>query len=212
MKHPKYARSFEVVSELPAPLRPLRDLAYNFRWTWDHPTRDLFREIDRQLWDAVGHNPVQLISRLGADRVRKLATDSVFLARLQACAEALNQYLTESTWFDREFPAGREKTLIAYFCAEFGISESLPIYSGGLGVLAGDHLKAASDLGLPLVGVGLLYRQGFGRQRINEDGYQYEVYPENVFDQLPLRRVMGPSGPLEVAAPLGEDSVRIAVW
>src|SRR5437588_5129894 len=213
MKHPKYAHSFEVVSELPAPLRSLRDLAYNFRWTWDHPTHDLFREIDRQLWDAVGHNPVQLISRLGADRVRKLATDSVFLARLQACAEALNQYLTEPTWFDREFPVERVKTLIAYFCAEFGISESLPIYSGGLGVLAGDHLKAASDLGLPLLGVGLLYARGYFRQFLSPAGWQQEHYPAYDFYQLPLQLVRGSDQqPLRVEVQFPDRVVTCQIW
>jgi len=213
MKHPKYAHSFEVVSDLPEPLRPLRDLAYNFRWTWDHPTRDLFREIDRQMWDIVGHNPVQLISRLSPERVRKLATDSVFLARLRECAKALDEYLTKETWFDQQFDGERAKTLIAYFCAEFGISESLPIYSGGLGVLAGDHLKAASDLGLPMVGVGLLYARGYFRQFLSPDGWQQEHYPTYDFYQLPLQLARGEDQqPLRVEVQFPDRVVTCQIW
>lgn len=213
MKHPKYAHSFEVVSELPESLRPLRDLAYNFRWTWDHPTRDLFREMDRQLWESTGHNPVQLISRLNPERLKKLSEDSVFLARLNACSESLKQYLEGETWFDREFSGKREQSLIAYFCAEFGISESLPIYSGGLGVLAGDHLKAASDLGLPLVGVGLLYARGYFKQFLSPDGWQQEHYLPYDFYQLPLQLVRGQDQqPLRVEVLFPDRVVTCQVW
>jgi starch phosphorylase len=213
MKHPKYSHSFEVVSALPEPLQPLNDLAYNFRWTWHHETRDLFREMDRQLWDSVGHNPVQLLASIPSDRMLKLAQDPVFLARLKTVSEELKDYLTQGTWFDEKFAGERDKTLIAYFCAEFGISESLPIYSGGLGVLAGDHLKAASDLGLPLVGVGLLYSRGYFRQFLSPDDWQQEHYPQYDFYQLPLHLVRGEDQqPTRVEVQFPDGVVTCQVW
>ena len=213
MKHPKYAHSFEVVTDLPEPLRHLYDLAYNFRWTWHHPARDLFREMDRPLWEATGHNPLQLISRVSKERLQRLAEDPVFLARVQSCAEDLNAYLTSETWFDREYPGERERTMIAYFCAEFGVSEALPIYSGGLGVLAGDHLKAASDLGVPLVGVGLLYARGYFRQFLSSDGWQQELFPQYDFYQMPLQLVRGDDDrPLRVEVQLPDRVVTCQTW
>jgi len=157
MRNLKYAHSFEVVSELPEPLRPLKKLAFNYRWTWHKEAQVLFMEADKQLWEQVEHNPVELIARLSPERQHHLMNDGVFMARLKLCERDLDDYLEAQTWFDEKYPGQRDHTTIAYFCAEFGLSECLPIYSGGLGILAGDHLKAASDLGLPLVGVGLLY-------------------------------------------------------
>lgn len=213
MKHPKYSHSFEVVSELPEALRPLRDLAYNFRWTWHHPTRDLFREMDRQLWDEVGHNPVQLIERISQDRLNRLCEDDIFLAKVQSAAADLKDYLAATTWFDESYPGKRDDTLIAYFCAEFGVSEALPIYSGGLGVLAGDHLKAASDLGIPLVGVGLLYARGYFRQFLSPEGWQQEHYPQYDFYQLPLQLVRGDDQkPVRVEIEMPDRRVTCQVW
>lgn len=213
MKHPKYAHSFEVVSELPSPLSALTRLAYNFRWTWHHAARELFREIDRNLWREVEHNPIQFLHRLPRERFDRLAKDKVFLSQLLACEQELDSYLTEQTWFDRQFPGQREETLIAYFCAEFGISESLPIYSGGLGVLAGDHLKAASDLGVPLVAIGLLYSRGYFRQRLNHEGWQQEHYPQIDFFQMPLHLVRGPDQqPLRVEIELPDRTIVCQIW
>ncbi len=192
MKHPRFAHTFEVVSELPEPLRPLRKLALNFRWTWRPEVQALFERADGRLWELSGHNPVELLSALPAARVQELAEDSSFVEALHSGAHELDEYLSSETWFDRAHPGRREETLIAYFCAEFGVSESLPIYSGGLGVLAGDHLKAASDLGVPLVGVGLLYARGYFRQRLTPDGWQHEDYPQYDFYRLPLELMVGP--------------------
>ena len=147
MRSLKYAHSFEVVKQLPEALLPLRTLAYNYWWTWNHETRSMFRDIGRELWDQVEHNPIELINKLTQDEIDRLARDDVFLAKLNICNKDLDEYMGAKTWFDRKFPSKRDDTLIAYFSAEFGLSEALPIYSGGLGVLAGDHLKAASDLG-----------------------------------------------------------------
>ncbi|MFQ3678325.1 MAG: alpha-glucan family phosphorylase [Fimbriimonadaceae bacterium] len=213
MKHPKYAHSFEVFYELPEPLRELKRLAYNFRWTWHHETQELFREMDRTLWSEVEHNPVQLLNRIPRERLERLARDQMFLNDLGYAVEDLDRYLAEETWFDREYPGEREKTLIAYFCAEFGISEALPIYSGGLGVLAGDHLKAASDLGLPLVGVGLLYSRGYFRQVMTPDGWQQEVYPQYDFYNMPLTLVRGEDQqPIRVEIQLPERDIVCQVW
>jgi starch phosphorylase len=213
MKHPKYAHSFEVVSELPPSLRALNEIAYNFRWTWHHETRELFKEVDRQIWESVGHNPVQLIAQVSKERLSKLSRDPVFLARLNTCAEDLRDYLASETWFDRAFPGKRESANVAYFCAEFGVTESLPIYSGGLGVLAGDHLKAASDLGIPLVAVGLLYSRGYFRQFLSPDGWQQEHYPQYDFYQMPLQLVRGDNlQPIRIDVQFPDRTVTCQVW
>jgi len=213
MRSLKYAHSFEVVRELPTEIAGLRQLAYNFRWTWHHETQDLFRDVDAELWEAVENNPVELLNRLSADRIDRLVHDEVFLARLAYCVRDLTEYLNAETWFDRQFPGERDETLIAYFCAEFGISECLPIYSGGLGVLAGDHLKAASDLGIPLVGVGLLYSRGYFRQYLNPDGWQQEQYPQHDFYRMPLQIVRGEDGqPTRVSVEFPERTVTCQVW
>ncbi|MBS1721633.1 MAG: alpha-glucan family phosphorylase [Armatimonadetes bacterium] len=213
MRSLKYAHSFEVVKHLPEKLQPIRKLTYNFWWTWNHETRSMFRDIGRELWEEVEHNPVELINRLGQDDIDRLARDDVFLAKLHHCAKELDRYLSDKTWFDRKFPKKREDTLIAYFSAEFGLSEALPIYSGGLGVLAGDHLKAASDLGIPLVGVGLLYSRGYFRQSLSPDGWQQERYPQYDFYRLPLQLVRGEDEkPLRIRVEFPDSEVLIQVW
>ena len=213
MKHPKFSHAFEVALDLPAALQPLKKLAGNFRWTWDHDARDVFRSIDKEAWDRSEHNPIAFVNGLGAERLEKLANDRFFLDRLNAAAGDLDAYLGAETWFDRTYPGTREKTKIAYFCFEFGISEGLPIYSGGLGVLAGDHVKAASDLGIPLVGVGLLYNRGYFRQRLSHDGWQQEVYPTYDFYQMPLtlaRDEVG--GPIRIEVEFPDRVVTCQVW
>ena len=213
MKNPKFSHAFEVVTDLPEPLLPLKSLASNFYWTWDHEIRELFRAIDREGWDSSEHNPILFLNRLSKDRIQRLANDSVFVARIQTALESLNRYLTQETWFDRAYPGEREKTQVAYFCAEFGISEGLPIYSGGLGILAGDHLKAASDLGVPLVGVGLLYNRGYFRQRLNHDGWQQEIYPQYDFYQMPLKLIRDASDqPLRIEVEFPDRVVTCQVW
>ena len=189
-------------------LDELRDIALDLTWTWEPRIRALFSELDAELWDRCGHNPVLLLARLGPDGIRAALERPGVRAALDQARASLRQYRSRLA---HPVDAGAPLE-VAYFSLEFGLTEALPIYSGGLGVLAGDHLKAASDLGLPLAGVGLLYRQGFGRQRIDEQGAQYEAYPENVFEELPLRRVIGPDGPLEVTCPLGDRQVHVAVW
>ncbi len=213
MKHPKFSHAFEVTVDLPAALQPLKKLAGNFRWTWDHDARDIFRSIDKDAWDRCEHNPVAFVNGLPKERLEKLSQDSFFLLRLNEAADALDAYLSGETWFDKTYPGARDKTKIAYFCFEFGISEGLPIYSGGLGILAGDHVKAASDLGIPLVGVGLLYNRGYFRQRLTHDGWQQEVYPTYDFYQMPLtlaRDEQGTAIRIEVEFP--DRVVTCQVW
>ena len=213
MTHPKFAHSFEVISDFPAVLEPLRTLAQNYRWTWNHEARSLFRSVERNLWDQCDHNPAKLLQRLSPERANRLVEDEVFLARMNRCAKELQEYMSGRTWFDDQYPNQRDSTKIAYFCAEFGISEGLPIYSGGLGVLAGDHLKAASDLGLPLVGVGLLYSKGYFRQRLNHDGWQQEFYPIYDYFDFPLQLMRnGNDQPLRVEVEFPDRVVTCQIW
>jgi glycogen phosphorylase len=168
-------RSFSVRPSLPPALEGLDRLAMNLRWSWDDSTRDLFRWVDPTLWDDVHHDPVRLLGFVPRERLEALASDSAFVRYLSETQGDLERYLTEDRWFqDRTTSPLR---LVAYFSPEFGISEAVPQYSGGLGVLAGDHLKATSDLGVPLVGVGLMYRNGYFRQSLSLDGWQEERFP-----------------------------------
>jgi len=153
--------TFQVVPALPEKLQGLREIAYNLLWSWDEELRAVFRRLDRELWDKTYQNPVLMLGTISQERLEELARDDSFMSYYKRAYERLHEYQKEATWWEKRY---KEKPLIAYFSAEFGIAESLPIYSGGLGVLAGDHLKSASDLGVPLVGVGLLYQQGYFRQ------------------------------------------------
>ena len=182
----KPAHVFKVVPSLPAPLEGLRTLAYNLRWSWDHNTVELFRRLDSDLWESTGHNPVRMLGLIGQAQLEAAAGDEAFLAYLHHTQIALGSYLSgESSWYRRSC-GQNEGLLVAYFSAEFGITECLTIFAGGLGMLAGDHLKAASDLGVPLVGVGLLYQQGYFRQYLNAAGWQQETYEDNDFQNLPI--------------------------
>jgi starch phosphorylase len=177
--------SFQVTPTLPDELKALREIAYNLLWTWHQETIELFRRLDRELWEISGHNPVLMLGTVQQELLQKASRDEGFLAHLERVATNLHQYKEAATWFEKKF--GKfEKPYVAYFSMEYGLSECLPTYSGGLGVLAGDHLKSASELGLPLVGVGLLYQQGYFQQYLNEDGWQQEYYPNNDFYNLPL--------------------------
>ena len=213
MKNPKFSRAFEVVSELPEPLKPLKRLARNFLWSWNHQIRDLFRSIDKDLWEECEHNTILYLNRVPKDRWAILAKDGLFLGRLKACEQILDDYLAKETWFEREFPEEKDKAKIAYFCFEFGITEGLPIYSGGLGVLAGDHLKTASDIGLPLVGLGLLYNRGYFRQQLTHDGWQQEIYPQYDFYQMPLQLMRDDNGdPIRVPIEFPDRVVTLQIW
>ncbi|HYO60652.1 MAG TPA: DUF3417 domain-containing protein, partial [Actinomycetota bacterium] len=182
-------RSFAVRVSLPEKLGELTELALNLRWSWNRRARDLWRWVDADAWDASGHDPVRMLGLVSQERFEQLADDGPFLSFLAGVSEDLQSYLDEPRWYQSRKKDGPRT--IAYFSPEFGVSEALPIYSGGLGVLAGDHLKAASDLGVPIVGIGLLYRQGYFEQSIDADGRQVERYTELDVDHLPLELLRG---------------------
>lgn len=175
---------------LPDPLRRLPDLAYNLRWTWNYETRELFRSLDPELWEATERNPVLLLRTVGRRRLKEVAADEVFLARFQAALRHLHDYLASPAWFQTRHPDSADLQ-VAYFAAEFGLAECIPLYSGGLGILSGEHLKSASELGVPLTGVGLLYRHGYFTQRLSPDGVQIERYPVTEFEHLPVAPEIG---------------------
>jgi len=206
-------RTFTVLPKLPDRLRPLQTLAYNMWWCWNAEAIALFRRINPDLFETVDHSPIRLLGSVSQARFDELASDDGFLAQMDRVAAALDHYLkAPTTWFSSTFPDATDAR-IAYFSAEFGIHESIPVYSGGLGVLAGDHLKSASDLGVPLVGVSLMYREGYFRQYLNADGWQQERYPENDFFNLPLQPELDAAGkPVLVTVPLPGREVRLRVW
>ncbi|MPZ96569.1 MAG: alpha-glucan family phosphorylase [Propionibacteriales bacterium] len=200
-------RRFIVRPVLPAALAPLGELANNLRWSWHPDTQDLFAAIDADLWEAGGHDPVRLLGEVPPERLSQLAKDKRFLRRLELAAADLEQYLTGPRWYQsvQDAPAG-----IAYFSPEFGITSVLPQYSGGLGILAGDHLKSASDLGVPIIGVGLLYRNGYFVQSLSSEGWQQERYPIVDPDGLPLTLLRESDGTLakvQVGLPGGQPLV-----
>lgn len=213
-------RTFTVLPHLPGRLKGLQELAYNVWWCWNHEAVSLFRRIDEDKFQAVDNSPVKLLATVGQERFDQLLRDDGFLAHMDRVLLALRHYLEAHTWFQEIYGKNEAnpETLanryrMAYFSAEFGIHESIPVYSGGLGLLAGDHLKAASDLGIPLVGVGLMYREGYFRQYLNVDGWQQERYPENDFFNLPLILETKEDGaPLLVATQLPGREVWARVW
>src|SRR6266508_6435610 len=171
-------RRFTVAAALPEPIAQLGELMMNLRWSWHAETMELFAAIDREQWAACGHDPVRLLGEVPPEQLERLAEDRRFLRRLSDAADDLHEYLAGPRWYQMltEDEDGAPAA-IAYFSPEFGITAALPQYSGGLGILAGDHLKTASDLGVPLIGVGLLYRHGYFRQSLSREGWQQERYP-----------------------------------
>jgi len=203
--------TFCVIPDLPDALARIWDVSHNLWWTWSQEAVHMFHQMDPDAWRVSGSNPLAFLSSLDASRAAGLVADPAVAASMDRVTDSFDQYSSRPSWFETTCPDSRMK--LAYFSLEFGLGESLPIYSGGLGVLAGDHLKSASDLGLPLVGVGLLYRQGYFRQLLSPDGWQLEQYPETDADQLPIRRVTNASGDLvvvEVSFPTGP--VYAQVW
>ena len=190
---------------LPPELSRMSELAYNVMWGWDRTIRSLFRRLDPKLWTESGHNPVLMLGEVAQGQLNKAASDPRYLALYRRACERFDSYLQH-----REEPGDM---LVAYFSMEYGIVSCMPIYSGGLGLLSGDHLKAASDAGIPMVGVGLLYQKGYLSQSLNPDGWQIEHYPENDFYTLPVSPVLDQDGrELHVEVTLPSGVVRIKVW
>ena len=205
-------REFHVVPSLPESLAPLEELAYNLHWSWDPETVDLFRWLDRSLWETSGHNPVLFLGKIEQERLEASSKDHSFMSYMKRLVERHRSYLSSPSWFERTFEDQRDARF-AYFSAEFGIAECLTIYSGGLGMLAGDHLKAASDLGLPLVGVGLLYQRGYFRQYLNQDGWQQESRTSNDFFNMPMRLLRDDDGrPKTISIELPARTVTAQLW
>lgn len=185
-------------------------MAFNFMWSWNEEMRALFVRLDRELWERTYQNPVLTLGTIAQERLDELAEDEGFLANYDRTYAHFTSYMSETSWWHRRY---KEKPLIAYFSAEFGLAECLPIYSGGLGVLAGHHLKSASDLGVPLVGVGLLYQQGYFRQYLTADGWQQERYQDNDFYNLPVTPLRDQEErEILVEVRLAGQTVKVKVW
>jgi starch phosphorylase len=199
--------SIEVQPRIPQRLARLQELAANLWYSWDRPTRALFARLNPALWDAVAHSPKAMLKRIDEQRLLDAAADPAFLDSLSRVLAAFDAYLAEPP-FRQNAGGFRREDLVAYFCAEFGLHESLPIYSGGLGILAGDHCKAASDFQLPFIAVGLLYRQGYFVQTVDGEGRQRAEYSDSDFDDLPI----APVGDLRVEIPFPGRTVRVKVW
>ena len=205
-------QTITILPKLPEPLAPLMAIARNLWWTWTPAAINLFQDMDRDLWDQCGHNPIYMLGAIEQPRLEKLEQDDIFLAHMHEIHAEMQQYLTFQTWYDKTF-SDQAEGLIAYFSLEFGLHESVPIYSGGLGLLAGDHMKSASDLGLPLFGIGLLYKHGFFQQYLNPDGWQQERNPMNDFANMPVTLVRDKQGePLQVSVTLVNREVFIRIW
>ena len=212
MQAPGTPYSLEVNPSLPGSLLRLDELAGNLWYSWDRPTRELFERLHPALWSAVGHNPKAFLRRVDESRLVSAADDPVFRSNFQEALAAYDTYMSADA-AGEGLPALQSDDLIAYFCAEFGFHESLPIYSGGLGILAGDHCKAASDLGVPLVGIGLLYRQGYFFQTIDGEGNQGATYADSDFSELPVEVVTLDGGAdLRVNVELPGRIVAVRVW
>jgi starch phosphorylase len=205
--------TINVVPNLPDTVIRLRELAYNLRFAWDQETSTLFRRLDPDLWRATEHNPVWMLGLLGQDRLNAAAEDPSFMAHYNRACMGFDDYMkAANTWYDDQYPDA-DKPIIAYFSMEFGLAECLQNYSGGLGVLSGDHLKSASDLGLPLVGVGLLYQEGYFHQYLNADGYQQESYPINDYSNLPVTLQRDSAGkPIKISVPLPGRELFAVIW
>src|SRR5687767_4324842 len=229
-------RTFTIVPSIPEALGRLREVALNLRWAWDRETRELFRRLDPELWEGSRHNPVLMLGSVKQERLDEAAADDGFVAQYRRVCERLDQYVGAAPalpagaangmagdgaqtngqngprpWFAQAH-AGSDLS-IAYFSMEFGLTECLAIYSGGLGVLSGDHLKSASDLGIPLVAVGLAYQEGYFQQYLNADGWQGEQYPDNDFYNLPLTLERGADGAaMKISVELPGRLLHAQIW
>jgi starch phosphorylase len=211
---PSMTPAAKLSAKLPLPLKRLADLAYNYWWSWTTDQISLFRGINPDEWERCGHNPVALLESSSYERLTQLAEDPFYIKRLQALVAQFDRYMGQKdTWASRVAPQISPQHPVAYFSAEFGLHESLPVYSGGLGILAGDHLKSASDLGVPLIGVGLLYRQGYFHQRLDRNGWQEDYYTDNPFEKMPLELIKNDQGEtLTIKLEIRQRIVKAQIW
>ncbi len=202
-----------IVLQLPPKIARLRELAFNLFWSWDPDTRQLFRRLDRDLWYICSHNPVALLGSISQKALDRAATDLGFLAHYDRVCARFDEYMkSKASWYyNTDHLQGN--WCIGYFSMEFGVSDCLPIYSGGLGILSGDHMKSVSDLGVPLVGVGLLYQKGYFRQYLNSEGMQQELYPINDFFKMPVEMVRDEQGnPVKIKVEFPKRDVFCQIW
>src|SRR5918998_218672 len=201
---------------LPETIEALERVSLNYWWSWNPDGHAVFRDLDQAVWDDCEHNPRRLLKEVPQYSLMRMATDPVYVERVRRVAEGFDAYMASGaeTWAARHAHALSHERPVAYFCAEFGVHHSLPLYSGGLGILAGDHLKSASDLGLPLVAVGLLYRHGYFRQRLRRDGWQEEHYGTINPAKLPMQLIRDAitDEPLRVELEIRGRLVRFQAW
>ncbi len=204
----------KVAPKLPPQLGRLHELTYNLRWAWDHEAISLFRRLDPDLWEETQHNPEWMLGRMSQDRLNALVDDTSFMAHYARVCRSYDEYMRSGdTWFANQYADLPRQPVIAYFSMEFGLTECLQNYSGGLGVLSGDHLKSASDLDIPLVGVGILYQEGYFQQYLNADGWQQESYPINDYVNLPVTLQTGPDGrTIKISVPLPGRELWAQIW
>src|SRR5690349_7168441 len=203
--------TLEVNPRIPQRLARLEELATNLWYSWDRPTRALFARLNPSLWDAIGHSPKGMLKRVDEQRLIEAAADPAFLDSLNRVLSAFDAYLAEPP-FKQNGGGFLPDDVVAYFCAEFGVHESLPTYSGGLGILAGDHCKAASDFKLPFVAVGLLYRQGYFVQTVDGEGRQRTAYHDADFEDLPIEPVKRDGADLKVTLDFPGRKIHVKVW
>lgn len=198
---------------LPRRIQRLSELSFNMWWSWNQDAQQLFRLIDKPLWDKLSHNPIAFLQQVDQSLINRTISDLYFLDRYDAVMKKFDQYLeAKNTWFKETYPQ-LEQEQIAYFSFEFGLHESLPVYAGGLGILAGDHLKTASDLGLPLVGVGFIYKNGYFMQSITEDGWQETRNFYLNYSEVPIIPMTDEQGkPLVISIDLPGRSVFARIW
>src|SRR4029077_10863207 len=205
-------QTYSVTPTLPAALEPLREMTFNLWWTWEPSARRLFRHLDPDLWHRTNHNPVRMLQLSRQARLTDVSQDKAFLRELKEVHDAFRKYLARTDTYGKTGAGAAIKKPIAYFSAEFGFHESIPNYSGGLGILAGDHCKSASDLDLNFVAVGLLYRHGYFKQEINKDGAQQAISLNQNFHHLPIRQVQRDEANLLISVPILNQNVFAKIW
>ena len=203
---------YNVSPTLPEPLEPLREMSFNLWWTWEPSARRLFRHLDPELWDRTNHNPVRMLQLSRQARLVEVSQDKNFLRELKEVYETFRNYLSRQDTYGKTGAGSAIKKTVAYFSAEFGFHESIPNYSGGLGILAGDHCKSASDLDLNFVAIGLLYRHGYFKQQIDKDGVQQAVSLNQNFHHLPIREVRAGDSNLLISVQLLGRQVFAKIW
>src|SRR5881394_2406250 len=205
-------QTYNVTPILPAALEPLRELSFNLWWTWEPAARRLFRQLDPELWNRTNHNPVRMLQLSRQSRLEEVSQDKAFLRELKEVHDAFRNYLARNDTYGKIGSGSAIKNPVAYFSAEFGFHESIPNYSGGLGILASDHCKSASDLDLNFVGIGLLYRHGYFRQQIDKEGVQEAINLNQSFYHLPIREVRRGDTNLLISVPILDREVFARLW